>query len=113
MRVSLRRKRCLKGLVFLVLISSPLFAKPSVDLGYSLRATARTAFHLDTQDLAMNRYTFEAEQTIKTTNWSAVLSGRAYAESAFAMNSRYNAPERGIESQEFQPRDLYVQYKGH
>jgi hypothetical protein len=116
MRVSLPRKHCPKlGLVLLgFLLSASASGKSAFDLTYSLRMSARTAFHLsNAADLAMNRYTIEGEQNIKRAGFTAVLAGRVYAESAFAMNSRYNAPVREVESQEFTPRDVYLQYKGH
>lgn len=117
MRVSSLRKHYPKFGALLALLffaSSNAHARLGVDLGYSLRMTARTAFHLRSPDLAMNRYWVEGEQTVKLGGWSAVLGGRAYAESAFAFNSRYSAMAVGAnESQEFAPRDIYLQYKGN
>jgi hypothetical protein len=116
MRVSLPRKPFPKlGATFLgILLCAPAVGKSSFDLSYSLRMSARTAFHLTSAaDLASNRYTLEGEQHIKRGSFSSVIAARAYADSAFAMNPRYNAPVREIESQEFTPRDVYLQYKGH
>lgn len=116
MKVSLRRKPFLNAVLPVLLFSTAAFAgKSPFDLGYTLRFTSRAGIHLtNAADLAINRHTLEVEQTIKAWNsWSAVVGGRVYADSAFSMNDRYNAPVRGIESQEFAPRDLYLQYKGH
>ncbi len=99
----------------LVFLSFHPKAIAKVDLGYSLKFTTRAAMHLNrSPDLAMHRYTLEAEQNLKfSESWQAVLGARTYADSAFSMNERYNAPVRTIESQEFAPRDIYLQYKGH
>lgn len=116
MRVSLPRKPCPSfwAVLLAILLCAPVLGKSAFDLSYSLRMSARTAFHLSSAaDLAMNRYTLEGEQHVKHGGFSSVIAGRAYAESAFAMNPRYNAAVRGIESQEFTPRDVYLQYKGH
>ncbi len=99
---------------WLAILSYLGHAKSDIDLTYSLRLTSRAAFHLSSSpDLAMHRHTLDAEQKIKLGGWTAVLGARAYADSAFAMNDRYNAPVRSQESQEFTPRDVYLQYRGH
>jgi hypothetical protein len=106
MTVSLRRKLCLSVVFFLIASE----AKP-IDLSYSASFSSRVGVHL-AGDLAINRHTLEVQQTAKwLSSWSANAGARIYADSAFAMNDRYNAPVRGIESQEFAPRDIYVQYK--
>lgn len=116
MRVSLPRNRCSSVVLTAALLITPVAhaARDPFDLAYSVRFTSRAAIHLNNpRDQAMHRHTVDAEQTIKGDNWSAVLGGRAYAESTFGVNNRYNAPVRGAESQEFVIRDLYLQYKGN
>lgn len=109
MTVSLRRKQCLSALAFLLL--APF--SEAVDLSYNASFSSRVGMHVSGRvGLAINRHTLEAQQTAKwPSSWSFVAGGRVYADSAFAMNERYNAPVRGLESQEFAPRDLYFQYK--
>ncbi len=109
MTVSSQRKHCLSALLFLLVASR----SESVDLSYNASFSSRVGVHVNGRvGLAINRHTLEAQQTAKWLNsWSLVGGARVYADSAFAMNDRYNAPVRGIESQEFAPRDLYLQYK--
>lgn len=107
-----QRRFCVAALLILTCQSAA--GRSLLDLSYWAKFTSRAALHINNpRDLAMHRHTVEAEQTIKEDRWSVVAGVRAYAEAAFVMNDRYaGAPVGGIESQEFVPRDLYVQYKG-
>ncbi|MBY0370444.1 hypothetical protein K2X33_07140 [bacterium] len=115
MIVSSPKKPCRKyGLLFAAILSFAAHARDPFDSSYNVRFTSRAALHLNGPiDQAMHRHTIDLEQTLKADRWTGVFGARAYAESAFGVNSRYSShPVLAAESQEFVARDIYLQYKG-
>ncbi len=77
-----------------------------------MELNSRLAYHLVTpHDLASHRHWLEFDQKAKWGDWSAIAGLRAFAEVAYASNSRYEMTVAKTESSEIVPNDIYVQYK--
>ncbi|MBC7464565.1 MAG: hypothetical protein H7256_01110 [Bdellovibrio sp.] len=86
-------------------------AKYSYDLGYDFRYGVHTVGRADT---ATHRHTIEYDQKAEYNNqWSSILGVRAEVEAAYAAApDRYaNTDVLKYESQNFFPKDNYIQYK--
>ncbi len=102
------------------LISLPLLwlsdasysAIPQLQLDTRMELNSRIAYHLESpRDLASHRHLLELDQKLKYGNWQAIAGVRAFAEVAYASNSRYDSTVAKGESSEVAPNDIYLQYK--